>query len=91
MKLSRHSKIRMRERTPFNHKERNTLFKNALRNGKSPQDIKDEKIKDFLISKQNKCKVKLYRNYVFIYSKSNKQLYTMYKLPEELLEEREEK
>lgn len=85
MKLSLHSKYRMRERTDFNHRERKNLFKEALMKGKSPHDIKDVKIKAFLMSKPN-CKIKLYKGYVFIYSKNSHQLYTMYKLPDELVQ-----
>ncbi len=83
MKLSQHSKYRMRQRTDFNHRQRKSLFREALAKGKSPQDVKDERIKNFLLGKPN-CKVKLYKGYVFIYSKNAHQLYTMYKLPDEL-------
>ena len=84
MKLSYHSKKRMIERTNFNHKERRNLFRLALLHGKSADKIKDEKIRNFMNSKQN-CKVKLYQGYIFIYSKNSHQLYTMYKLPERLI------
>ena len=59
MKLTLHSKVRIRERTNLNHKERNNLFRLALMKGKSIAEIKNEKIKQFLMSKKN-CKVKLY-------------------------------
>lgn len=77
--------MRMRERTKLNRKERKKLFREALDKGKDIYKIKDNSIKEFLISKENNCKIKLYKDYVFIYSKNNKQLYTMYKLPDELL------
>ncbi len=86
MKISKHARMRMIERTNLNHKERRTLFREALDNGKSIQDVKDNKIKGFLISKKNNCNIKLYKDYVFIYSKNSKQLYTLYRLPSELLE-----
>ena len=84
MKISNHAKRRMRERTNFNHKERRNLFRTALDKGKSIQDIKDPDVKDYVKSKNN-CMVKLYKDYVYIYSKHNKQLYTMYKLPDNLV------
>ena len=87
MKLTKHSKIRMRERTNFNHNERRSLFRKALDNGESINDIKDEKIKNYLLRKTSNCKVKLYKGYVFVYSKNSKVLYTVYKLPEILDEE----
>ena len=85
MRLSNHSKIRMRERTELNHKERLKLFREALNKGKNAQDIKNEEIKAFIKSKENRCKIKLYKDYVYIYSKTGKTLYTMYKLPDKLV------
>lgn len=76
----------MLERTNLNHDARKNLFKNALMYGRSPEHIKDEKLRNYLKSKP-KCKVKLYQGYVFIYSKNSHQLYTMYELPEEYREE----
>lgn len=87
MKLSNHSKIRMRQRTNLNHQERKGLFRKALDYGKSPDDINDEKIKKFMLktASKNDNKIKLYKGYVFIYSKNAKQLFTMYKLPKRFL------
>lgn len=92
IKTSKHSRIRMRERTELNHKERRMLFKRALTLGKSVKEIKEEKIKRYLSSKQKiNSKVKLYQGYVFVYSKNSHQLYTMYKLPKRFIEGDEEK
>ena len=41
MKLSKHSKMRMRERTNLNHQERKGLFRKALDHVKSQNDIHD--------------------------------------------------
>lgn len=82
MKVSKHAKIRMRDRTDLNHRDRASLFRKALDNGKSIQDIEDKEVKGYLSSKQKvNSRVKLYQGYVFVYSKNKKQLYTMYKLP----------
>ena len=85
MKLSNHSKQRMRERTDLNHQERRRLFRDALNNGIPVGKIKNEKLRKYLTAK-NKCKVRIYKGYVFIYSKNNKQLYTMYAIPDRFLE-----
>ena len=86
MKLSIHSKKRMSERTGLDSKNQKPFFANALRLGVSAGNMKDGPVKDFLLNKEkNRCKAKLYKGYVFIYSKNSKRLYTMYKLPEELL------
>ena len=71
MKLTNHSKVRMRERTTLNRKEQKMLFRRALDNGLSVSDIKDKQIKQFLSERTRNCKVKLYRGYVFIYSKNS--------------------
>ena len=66
------------------------MFKDALHRGKNPQDIKDDRLRNYLMSKRRNCYVKLYNNYVFIYSKTGKQLYTMYKVPDKYLGSRED-
>ena len=86
MKVTQHAKMRIRERTELNTKERKRLFRRALDSGKSKQDIKDDSIRKFVEEvEERKAKVKIYQGYVFIYSKNKKTLYTMYQLPEELL------
>lgn len=89
MKLSKHSKTRIIERTTVRN-NKVAFFRNALLKGKSPGEMKDGKVKNFLLSKTKNCKVKLYKNYVFVYSKNSKQLYTLYKLPDRFLEEGEQ-
>lgn len=85
MKISNHGKVRMKERTNLNHKERRHLFRKALDKGKNVQDIKDEEVKRYVKNRENNCKIKLYEDYLYIYSKNSKRLYTMYRLPEEYL------
>ena len=82
MKLSNHSKIRMRERTAFNSRERYSLFREALQYGKSLNQIEDKKLKNYIWSKSRYCKIKVYKGYMFLYSKNSHQLYTMYEIPE---------
>lgn len=85
MKLSKHGKQRMAERTSVK-KNQMPFFRNALLYGKAAGCIKPGKVRDFIASKSRRAKAKLYKGYVFIYSKNGKQLYTMYKLPDYLLE-----
>ena len=72
MKISKHAKKRIRERTNLNHQERRNLFRNALDNGKSSDQVKDEKIKEYMqnIQGKSRCKIKLYKDYLFIYGKN---------------------
>ena len=88
MKISNHAKMRIRERTDLNRSERKKLFRMALDKGQSLQDIKNEEVAKFVehVQEKGNCKVKVYLNYIFIYSKNRKLLYTMYKLPAELCE-----
>lgn len=85
MKISKHAKVRMKERLSLKQTEMRQIFRLALRHGKYISDIKNERIKRYLMSKKRfNSQVRLYRGYVFIYSKNSRQLYTMYKLPNEL-------
>ncbi len=84
MKLSKHSKERMKERVGIKSKRiAENFFKNALMNGITAEQVKDEKLKQRLKSREKyNSKVKLYKGWVFVYSKNSHQLYTMYKLEE---------
>ena len=84
-KISRHGKLRLLERTHVDRTNIRNLFNSAIKNGSAPNNMKKGKIRDFLLSKERyNSKVKLYKGYVFVYSKNNKRLYTVYKLPKEL-------
>ena len=85
MKISNHAKIRMKERLSLKHRERRQLFRLALKKGKCIQQIKDKRTHDYLVSKQRyNSQIRLYNDYVFVYSRNSHQLYTMYKLPDYL-------
>jgi hypothetical protein len=76
----------MKQRTELNHKERIILYKNALRIGKSYGEVRNEELRQYLLNKEGKAQVKLYKGYVFIHSKNSKKLYTMYELPDKYKE-----
>jgi len=85
MKISKHAKERIKQRTSLDTQERRQIFRLALKHGKYISDIKNERIKRYLMSKRRfNNQVRLYKGYIFIYSKNKRQLYTMYKLPEYL-------
>lgn len=80
MKLSKHSIERMRERANVSRHQEN-FFRNALRYGKDISQITDEKLKRKLQGRiKYNSTLKVYKNYVFIYSRNSHQLYTMYSL-----------
>lgn len=82
MKLSKHSKERMKERAKVTANQI-AFFRNALDNGLSPGQVEDENLRQRLRSREKyNSRVKLYKGWVFVYSKNSKQLYTMYKLEE---------
>lgn len=89
MKITNHANIRMKERVKLNRKERKEMFRLALRLGQAPYNIKNNfELRQFLYSKENRrMRVKLYKNYVFVYTKRSKRLVTMYELPSKFLEE----
>ncbi len=87
MKLSHHARLRMTERANIPKQNQKQFYISAIRKGKSAGVLKEGKLKEYLLQlEKSNCKVKYYKGYVFIHSKNSKKLYTMYKLPKELLE-----
>lgn len=84
MKLSSHSKDRMRERVGIKSKSiQENFFRNALLKGVSPEQVEDETLRMRLKSREKyNSKVKYYKGWVFVYSRNSHRLYTMYKLEE---------
>lgn len=84
MKLSQHSRERLKQRANIkSQKIQDNFFRNALKNGKSPSEIENEHLKLKLEARQKyNSKIKVYKGWVFIYSKNSHQLYTAYKLEE---------
>lgn len=82
MKLSSHSKDRMRERVGIKSKSiQENFFRNALLKGVSPEQVEDETLRMRLKSREKyNSKVKYYKGWVFVYSRNSHRLYTMYKL-----------
>lgn len=82
MKLSKHSIQRMKERANIkSQKIRENFYRNALKNGLSVDQIEDEDLKRKLKGRiKFNSQIKVYKGYVFIYSKNAKQLYTLYKV-----------
>lgn len=87
MKLSNHSKKRLKERTGLEERAQRELFKSALNKGLSLQKAMCEEydcnVISFLKKKSRNGKVgmKIYKGFVFIHSKNAKQLFTVYKCP----------
>ena len=90
MILSKHSKQRMSERASVKTGKAK-LFRAALKNGLSIGEAKNKGMSKTVIcylAKLNKNqKAKIYKGYVFIYSKGNHKLYTMYECPKNIQEE----
>lgn len=79
MKLSKHSIERMEERTKLDKGNFKEFYRSALKHGKHYKDLPYGELKRFLQSKTKwNCRAKYYKGYIFLYSKNNKQLYTMY-------------
>ena len=91
MKLSKHSKQRMREKAGLKSNEMMKMYKMAMKHGKRVAQIKDQTIKSYLAPKQKfNSRIVLYNDYVFVHSKNSKQLYTIYKLPKEMIKDEED-
>lgn len=90
MKLSKHSKKRIKERTDIKKRSQTRFFRSALDQGISLNQAKmqdyDKVVIDYLEKVSKKASAKVYKGYTFIYSKNNKQLYTVYKSPKDIRE-----
>lgn len=87
MKITTHSKKRIRERvnSSLTNRNVNSLFKNALKNGYSPSNFQDCKFKQYLMSHSKKSAVKVFQGNLFFYNGSSKTLYTVWSVPEQYL------
>lgn len=87
--FTQHGYYRLKERTNINDKELKRINYYAIKNGIGFSDIPSGPLKDYVarrVFKKNK-KVKLYRDYVFIFFKNSKRMITCYKIPDKYLEE----
>lgn len=88
MRLSHHSKLRLTERANIKKQNQKQFFREALNKGKSYGELPEGKLKNYIMERENwNSKIKVYKGYIFIHSKGGKTLYTIYKIPSELLEE----
>lgn len=90
MKLTKHSRKRIKERTHIKKRGQERFFRLALNRGISlgqARKLKLDKVVIEYLKKLNRGKqVKIYNDYVFIYCKNSKRLYTMYKCPDNVSE-----
>ena len=85
-----HAYQRAAQRLGLYRDEAYRLVNEAWSAGKAAEDLEDGPLKDYLMRKSLRKKVRLYKDTVFIFNKTSKTCITMYKLPENilLLEER---
>lgn len=90
MKLTKHSRKRIKERTNIKKRGQERFFRLALHNGISLGQAKQLKLDKVVIEYLKKLNrgqnVKIYNDYVFIYCKNSKRLYTVYKCPDNISE-----
>lgn len=83
MKYTLHSQQRIKQRTGVRYQQRKKLFREALNKGISAGNTNNEFLRNYLLNKERHSKVKYYKGYVFIYSKSGR-LFTMYEVPDHI-------
>ena len=85
MKLTKHSRQRIKERSAIKKRGQERFFRLALDRGISLGQARKMKLDKVVIEYLKKLdrgqKAKIYNDYVFIYCKNSKRLYTMYKCP----------
>lgn len=90
MKLTKHSRERIKERTNIKKRGQERFFRLALNRGISYGQAKKMKLDKVVVEYLKKLnrgqQVKIYNDYVFIYCKNSKRLYTVYKAPDNISE-----
>jgi len=84
VKNTKHSYVRARQRTDLNKKQIKNLMKEAQRSGKCPYNFPEGPIRNYLLSKGNHKRIKVYKDYVFVFSKTSTSCITLYPLKPEL-------
>ena len=94
MKLSKHSKKRLSERTDLPDKNFTRFFRAALDHGLCAGQAENRGyapcVVNYLRGRNKYTRAKIYKGYVFVYSKSNKVLYTVFKAPDNIIKSMEE-
>lgn len=80
-----HSILRARERTNFSKKEFIHISKIASIKGLSVGNIQNPNLRRFIASRSAFKRVKVYRDYVWVFCKTSNKLITVYPLPEDLI------
>lgn len=83
---SKHAYVRCAERLGLTKHDVNILAREASKYGKSAEQVEDETIKHYLLTKGRYKRVKLYKGIVVVIAKSSNRLITAYPLPKYLLE-----
>lgn len=78
-----HSLKRMAERSKFKQEDFVNEIKSASKFGKSPYDYNNESLRKYLFRKGKDKRIKVYKNYIWIFNKHSDALITMYPLPRE--------
>lgn len=81
---------RAAERTDFSKREAQRLIKEAQTAGKAYGNIPPGPLADYIKSKGNTKRVKVYQGYVFIFARTSTACITMYPIPEEVLKAQDE-
>ncbi len=77
--LTYHGRRRVKERIEINEREA-VFVKRVSRDGKTPNMYKGDFYK-YLCTKKRGARIKVYREYIYILSKTSRKLITMYKVP----------
>ena len=90
MKLTKHSRQRIKERSHIKKRGQERFFRLALDRGIGVGQARklklDKVVVEYLNKLNKKQSAKIYNDYVFIYCKNSKRLYTVYKCPENISE-----
>ena len=90
IKNSAHSYERAKERTNIPKRRIKQMMKQASISGVAYGNLPNGPIKDYIGTKGNSKRVKVYMNHVFIFAKNSTACITMYPLDQELIDAQKE-
>ena len=92
VKNTQHAYDRSKERAGLTKREAQHLIKEAYLSGTAAKKLPDGPIKDFLVNKEirTRKRIKMYKDWVFVFCKNSTKCITMYKIDDDILKRQEE-
>lgn len=82
VKNTHHAIVRAHQRTNLSKKQTLNMIKEAQRSGLCEGNLPHGPIRNYLRSKGKRKRIKLYKDYIFVFNKTSTSCITLYRLPD---------